>query len=227
MHACFLSIFRSWSRRSPTVEILLPSRECLRLSAPVTVKEVLIEYPRHVIFMSSSLRSAADRSIPLHQSYSLLPGHLYVLVPDESAAFMEHSASLPTSVHKPPSSRSRKVSFAIPSDSSSGSIRKEGQPLDDTSKMTAKSNDPFKSVQYLWETTDGCISSPSEGVVRLKIVMPRKQAETLLRHGSISRQMLNDLLCPPLRNADMRSNKLTSPAFGNISSQKMFQSVQE
>ncbi|KAH7299301.1 hypothetical protein KP509_24G004300 [Ceratopteris richardii] len=222
---CFpaLHLLRCTSRSS-TVKIVTVEGRCLRYPAPVLVKEVLVDYPTHDIYFSETVRFFADRARPLHRTCSLLPGHLYFLVPRVAVPSFQSPAESSKKVLS--STRARRVSFANSSDCTQSrseaheNQREIGDLADNWHDETGISENQQKNSVEL-------VHSPSEGVMRLKMVVSRKQLEALLRDRSECLQIVQGILSPFLREFENPARSKVAPVSWNEEWKPSLRSIPE
>lgn len=195
------------------------------------VKEVLVEHPDHAVFHSATVRKLGSRAKPLLGMVALQPGESYFLVPlprrkaSRLSSKPIHSSKEITSaaVKQRPSSSSRRVSFAgCPSaidasvDASSSNVDASTTHLADasTTQLAPASKNLVASAS---KSSLQVLPSSSDGVVRVKAVVTKKQLAAILAGGGDALSMVESLLTPLLKEG-----KSSSRCSGDISQENSF-----
>ncbi|MCO5552277.1 hypothetical protein L7F22_005789 [Adiantum nelumboides] len=211
-----------------TIKVMTVEGRFLRLDAPIIVKEVLMEYPGHALFLSDSVRSLGDRARPLPSTVSLQPGSVYFLVPQptlassrpKSAASMESSTRLAPSEPTLRTARPRKVSFATSADSPHCPMFGDRR-VESAGSMASAAGNSYGSLK---KSSVELLPSPSDGVLRLKMVVSKRQLASVLKEGGDCVSMVENLLAPLLQEAE----KAGSPNIScNLSWRPSLQSIPE
>ncbi|KAI5072212.1 hypothetical protein GOP47_0012318 [Adiantum capillus-veneris] len=207
---CFpLHLLKACSTGPTYIKVLTVEGKCLRFHAPIIVKEILMEHPGHVLFLSDTVRSLGSRARPLTSTLSLQYGCVYFLIPQPSLASRPPSSAARMESLTVPVSRStarqRKVSFATSTDSALCPMF-EDRHVDSAGSMEScfnsrKTANSLEGLQ-LKKTSVEFLPSPSEGVLRVKMVVTKKQLTCVLREGGDCVSMVEDLLSPLLQEAE-------------------------
>lgn len=210
-----LQFLKACNVGSSKIKVMTVDGRCLKYVAPMIVKEVLMDHPLHALFDSETVRKQGNRARPLQGTLSLHPGHLYFLIPQPSRRksvcgifkgdlpCMRTTSNLTSLLQSDPaqkrSTHTRKVSFAdAPTETliSAGSM--ESMPLTES------------SVQIL--------PSPCDGVIRLKMVVSKRQLAGVLKEGGDCVSMVEGLLSPLLRASRSDTQSALSSSCNDLSS---------
>lgn len=218
---CFsLQFLAACTLGSSRIKIMKVDGQCLKYDAPMYVKEVLVDYPGHAIFHSDTVRKLGNRARPLQGTLRLQSGQLYFLIPlpqrERSLPSRRPSSGTVSSSGRDPvvdqqqqegQNLKRKVSFAsTPSYMESSSSEDKTQSFKEQKDLSLSK----PSVEVL--------PSPSSGVVRLKMVVSKRQLASVLKEGGDTVSMVEGLLSPLLREAEAARSDLRDTSVGEVRS---------
>lgn len=175
---------------------------CMKLDAPMLAKEVLVDYPNHAIFHSKIVRKFGNRAKPLQGTLALQPGQLYFLIPlpqrKDAQALGRQGMPKSTSEATPDAGQrscatKRRVSFA----SSPSFVTPSGCEHHSSSS-------PLDPSAFTKNPSLEVLPSSSSEVVRLKVVVSKRQLAAILTEGGDSVSMVESLLTPLLKGAEVR-----------------------
>jgi hypothetical protein len=183
------------------IKIMKADGTVMKLRSPVSVKEILIDYPNHEIFETAAFGGVGIGSLSLPERAGLVSGHLYYLIPlplakDELINYNNNSKRGPfaraSSYHSIPS-----TSSWLQTPSSAGtatvtdSIRQREEADDAIDKIYIRDGVRIVSSSY---STHGSI-------VRVKLRLRKEELASFLSSQNANIVMENVVVAPSIQGA--------------------------
>jgi hypothetical protein len=190
-------------RRRRRIKIMKADGTVMKLRSPVSVKEILIDYPNHEIFEAPAGPRLGMGSFtrPLPERAGLVAGHLYYLIPlplpqDQLINYNNNSNRRPfaraSSYHSIPSASSR---LQPPSSADMGRDSIKQEEADDRVVNKIKGGVRIVSSSY---STDG-------STVRVKLRLRKEELASFLSANNVNVVMENVLVPPLIQRATRQS----------------------
>lgn len=209
---CFsLQFLAACTLGSSRIKIMTVDGQCLKYDAPMYVKEVLVDYPGHAIFHSDTVRKLGNRARPLQGTLRLQPGQLYFLIP-----LPQRERNLPS--RRPSSGTAGQVPVVDQQQQEGRNLKRKVSFACTPSYMESSSSSKEQKDLSVSKPSLVVLPSPSNGVVRLKMVVSKRQLASVLKEGGDTVSMVEGLLSPLLREAEAARSDLRDTSVGEVSS---------